>query len=357
MRIYLVGAGVIARSHADASRKLPESVELRVADPSSATLADFVALYPDATSFGTVDEMLASETAAEDDVVIVATPPFAHRRPAIAALESGRHVLCEKPLAMSADEADDMLRVAESEGRLLGACSTRFRGLPHTDAVKRVLASGVLGEIYRVTLVNRWARSRSGIEFQPTSRWFLDAAKSGGGVLMDWGPYDISTLDDLFRPSAIEVTDAWTARPSTAADPVDTVFDIETHVGATLMLDTAEGRIRVSYERSSATHGEEYARAEIEGTGGAVHWTPFDSQQPVFLRLDDAGTPTEEVIPPGARDEYSIFDRPLVSFYAAVRGLENAATVGRRAVDEFRSLRAIYDCASSGERQIVEFAA
>lgn len=185
----------------------PDTVvgELRVADPSSATLADFVALYPDATSFGTVDEMLASETAAEDDVVIVATPPFAHRQPAIAALESGRHVLCEKPLAMSADEAEDMLRVAGSGGRLLGACSTRFR--------REALASGALGAIYRVTLVNRWDRSISGIEFQTASTWFLDASRSGSGVLMDWGPYDISSLDDTL-PAVRDRGDGCLDRPS-----------------------------------------------------------------------------------------------------------------------------------------------
>ena len=174
---------------------------------------------------------------------------------------------------------------------------------------------------------------------------------------MDWGPYDISTLDDLFRPSAIEVTDAWSAQPQTAADPVDTVFDVETHVGANLRLGVAGRRIPVSYERSSATHGEEYSRAEIEGTRGSVHWSPFDSHQPVFLRRDDAGLPTEEVVPPGARDEYTIFDRPLIAFSAAVRGFGPATPVGRRAVDEFRCLRAIYDCARTGERQIVEFAA
>jgi predicted dehydrogenase len=228
VRIYLIGAGVIARTHAATSARLGEPIELRVADPSPDALAGFVDAFPDTRSFVSAREMLSSEPASDDDIVIVATPPFAHAESADAALESGRNVLCEKPLAMTNREADEMLRKADRYGRLLGCCSTRFSGLPHTEAVKRVLASGILGDVYHVSFINRWSRSRSGIEYQPNSRWFLDSSLSGGGVLMDWGPYDISTFDDIFTPDRVEIADAWTSRIRTGADPAWLPFDVET---------------------------------------------------------------------------------------------------------------------------------
>jgi predicted dehydrogenase len=242
-----------------------------------------------------------------------------------------------------------MLAAAGQAGVLLGTCSTRFRGLPHTEAVKGVLASGVLGDVHALEFATVWPRSRSGIEYQPSSRWFLDSAVSGGGVVMDWGPYDVSTLFDLLQPVAVEVQDAWIARPRTGADPLDVVFDVETTAGAAMRFSAADGSVvHVAYRRASGSHATEHARSELSGTTGALRWTPFDSQQPVHLRTDVAGEVREEEVPPGERSPLSIFDRPLVEFWAALTGRPSLATVGALAVDEFRVLRAIYDVARTG---------
>lgn len=354
MRIYLIGAGVIARTHAATSARLDEPIELRVADPSADALAGFVDAFPNARSFASTGEMLSSEPASDDDIVIVAAPPFAHAESAAAALESGRNVLCEKPLAMTNREADEMLRTADRSGRLLGCCSTRFSGLPHTEAVKRVLASGILGELYHVSFINRWSRSRSGIEYQPNSRWFLDSSLSGGGVLMDWGPYDISTLDDIFTPDRVEIADAWVSRIQTGADPAGVPFDVETAVGASMVLTAGKRSLHVDYERASASHLADFASAQIEGTLGALQWTPFDSHAPVFLRRDVDGVDIEEVVPPSERAPYTIFEHPLVYFRDAVRRKPSRAAVGEVAVGQFRWLRALYDCERTGEVQRIE---
>lgn len=356
MRLYLVGAGVIARTHAEAAAKLGEEVELHVADPAAAVLRDFAAAHPPAGGYASADAMLASSPARPDDVVVVATPPAAHLEPALAALASGRHVLCEKPLALDSAQAERMLRASEQAGRLLGVCATRFRGLPHTEAVKRLMASGELGELYAMTFATRWARSRAGIEYQPASRWFLDSAVSGGGVLMDWGPYDLSTLVDLLDPVRVEVRDAWIARPETGADPADVPFDVETDVGAALRVTRRDGAtLPVAFGRASGTHATELGRAELSGTRGAVHWTPFDSRQPVLLRRDVDGAVVESEVAPPPRPELSIFDRPLAAFVDAVRGRPSLATVGAQAVAEFLVLRAIYRAARTGEPQAVDF--
>jgi predicted dehydrogenase len=107
-RIYIVGAGAIACHHAQAIAHFAESEYDRpsvcVTDVNQATLADFVKKFPWATPFDDLVSMLG-EPARADDVVIVATPPSTHAEISCLALRSGRHVLCEKPLAMNKEEA------------------------------------------------------------------------------------------------------------------------------------------------------------------------------------------------------------------------------------------------------------
>lgn len=358
MRLYLIGAGVIARTHAEAAAKLPQAVQLRVADPNAEALKSFLSSFPESITFADAEQMLSSEPPLDDDIVIVATPPFAHLEGTRLALKSGRHTLCEKPFAMNDEEAEEMLHLAEAEGKLLGCCSVRYKGMLHNEAVKNVIRSGALGDIYHVTFINKWTRSRAGIEYQPASRWFLDKSKSGGGILMDWGPYDFATLIDVLDPAEIEVSSAWTAKPQTAADPQDVVYDVEHHVGAQLTFCSHSNPrpIVVNYERGTCTHGSEQFIGEIEGTLGALRWTPFDSRQPVFLRKDRDGVVVEEVVDPGPRGPYTVMDHPLVHFYNQVNALPSHANVGRRAVDHFLCIGALYKCADSGEKQFVTVA-
>lgn len=78
---------------------------------------------------------MLSEPVDPDDFVVVAAPPFTHHEETIAALESGRHVLCEKPLAPTLDEAKAMLATAREHDRLLGSCSCRHYRTPGTERV------------------------------------------------------------------------------------------------------------------------------------------------------------------------------------------------------------------------------
>ncbi|HET7629471.1 MAG TPA: Gfo/Idh/MocA family oxidoreductase [Bacillales bacterium] len=356
MRVYIIGAGVIGHTHAEACRKLPEPVELRVADINKAALKKFAERFPEAKPFSDAEAMLAAEAAREDDVVIAATPPAAHAAAAKLGFASGRHVLCEKPLAMNVSEAKEMVRAAEAAGRWLGCCSVRFKGMRHMETVKRVIASGALGDVYHVTFVNKWERSRAGIEYQPESRWFLDSAKSGGGVLMDWGPYDFATLDDMLRPERVEVNAAWTAKPVTAADPQDTPFDVETHVGAVMTFYRETKPVHVHYERATCAHGEGYVRAEIEGTKGSVSWTPFDSRQPVFRRYDEDGKLVVEELDTGPKSEFTIMDNPMLHFYNKIHGITAEANINEKALKLFEVIRALYDAEKTCEKQTITFA-
>jgi predicted dehydrogenase len=357
IRIFMAGAGAIARHHARSMQKLPESqsIPLFVSEPDARTLEDFTSEFPQARCYADTSQMLA-QPAQPDDLVIIATPPFLHYPLAALALESGRHVLCEKPLVMTAPQALKLLEIAQAHHKLLADCSSRFVGVPSTERVKELLSQRALGEVYHVSWVNKWQRSRPGIEYQPASKWFLDKSKSGGGPLLDWASYEFSTLNDLFNPTHIEVKHAWLARPQTEVDPPGVVFDIETHGGASMVYSLPGGeRVAVTYERSNGTHGAERQFFEIEGSLGALSWDWMMFKQQVEVRVsqDQAGKVVSEVFNVESDQKLTLHDRPLHYMIAAIEGKPNQAILNERAVFNFLCTQALYRVAESGRPEIV----
>ena len=358
-RVCLIGAGVIARHHAAAAERLGGSsrVSLAVADPNPDARQAFRAQFPEARLFADAATMLA-EPPSPEDIVVVATPPFAHRELTLAALATGRHVLCEKPLAMDRAEALEMLRSARARNRLLGCCSTRFLGLAATEEAKRAVAGGTLGDLYHATFVNRGQRGRPGIEYQPSSRWFLDRSLSGGGTLMDWAPYDFTTLNHVLEPVRVDVLSAWMASPETALDlSPGTVFDTEQHAGASLRYHRRDGQVLdVTFERAACTHGPERVLVEVEGTRGAVTWD-WLGDGGVTITRDRDGKPASETPSPRVGSPLSPHHRPLVYFAERILGRESLAVVDEQAVFNFSCIRAIYDSVRSGQPQSVHLQA
>ncbi len=354
-RIYLAGAGVIARHHANTATSLFDDVSLAVADPNPDALATFGDEFPQARLFDDTDSMLA-EPVMEDDIVVVATPPFVHAELVVQGLRSERHVLCEKPLAMNRPEATTMLSVAKDHDRRLGCCNCRFLGVPATDRIRELVQEGAIGEPYHATFIDRFQRQRSGVEYQPESPWFHDRSKSGGGVLMDWGPYDFAVLNDVLRPESVTVRDAWTANPRTAADPADVPFDVEQHVSASLRYRLADDtELPVSYERAACTHGEERHIIEIEGEEGALRWEWKIGESPatVVRAVDESGEVSTEETSFVTDDGLSVMDRPLAYFTRVIRGESAPIVTDEDAVFTFECLQSIYDCASSGLSETV----
>ena len=361
-RIYLIGAGRIAHAHADAIRTLPDSeqVILSVTDLNPQVLADFSIHYPQAHIFDNAQAMLA-EAAQDTDIVVVATPPVAHHELTCSALATGRHVLCEKPLAMDRTQARQMLELAKKHNRLLGCCSVRFLHWPPAEEAQRLLDEHALGDIYHVRFMNREQRYRPGIEYQPGTSWFLDAAKSGGGTLMDRAPYEFTVLNTLFKPERVEILTAWTANPTTALHlPPETVFDVEQQAGATLRYHLANGKtFMMTYERASCTHSDNQSFIEVEGLDGSVRWNWPMPRVNITLthNYDRNGLVESKTVsfPPPGPDALKFSEKPLAYFYQRMIGQPSSVVVNEQAVFNFSCVRGIYDCAQSGQPQTIEW--
>jgi predicted dehydrogenase len=357
-RIYLIGTGVIASFHAGSIPALPdpENIELSAADPSPDARARFLKQNPQTRMFDNAQAML-SEPAHEDDIVIVASPACTHCELTCVALETGRHVLCEKPWAMNTGEAERMIAAAKRNKRLLGCCSCRFQGRLANEKVKEMMRTGQLGTPYHLAFVNRGPRSRPGIEYQPESKWFLDRSKNSGGCLVDWGPYDLAVLNELLSPVRVDVVGAWMTSPVTAADPRSVVFDVEEHIGAMLRYHLRnETVVSVTYERSACVHGPGCHRAELEGSKGSVYWDwlgfPQDTNKMTYFHDQDGALQTDEIAY-GEKNPVSAFHKALVFFYRSVKGEQVPSVLNEEAFFNFACLRSIYDAALSGTPQTV----
>ncbi|MGP4042430.1 Gfo/Idh/MocA family protein [Gracilibacillus sp. D59] len=185
LKVALIGAGGIATDvHIPAYRKVPEQVEIvAVADVAYDKAKMVASDYGIEAAFDNYETMLA-ET--EIDAVSVCVPNKFHKDAAIAGLEAGCHVLCEKPPAMNQQEAKEMEEAATKSGKLL-MYGFHYRFQSETQTAKRFIDAGELGEIYsgRVQAIRRRGIPGWGV--------FTNKELQGGGPLIDIGVHMLDT--------------------------------------------------------------------------------------------------------------------------------------------------------------------
>jgi predicted dehydrogenase len=235
------------------------------------------------------------------DIIDICTPPNLHRDIAIAALDRGLHVLCEKPLARTSAEAREMVGKAEENGRMLmTAFCHRFH--PPVLFAKDLIENDDLGRI--VMFRSRFSGSFPGIEGQ----WFSDPEISGGGALLDTGVHSI----DLFRYLVGEVTSA-----SGKSATVNPKLHVEDCAVATLQ---SEGGALGVVETSWSTPGGRNV-LELYGTAGACI-IDYESNQVRYKTADMAVWDTREIAGPDR------FQCEILHFADAVRGLQPLLSSG-----------------------------
>jgi len=186
VRTALLGAGAIAQvAHLPAYRRLHNVELVAICDVSETKLRALKERTGVAHAVRTLDELLAID---EVEAVDVCLPTHLHRGAVERCLEAGRHVLCEKPLAMSATEVEEVREVRERAGKtLLVGMNHRYRD--DSMELKKLVEEGELGDVFyaRAGWLRRHERIRS-------DSWHYRRAKSGGGVVMDLGIHLLDLL-------------------------------------------------------------------------------------------------------------------------------------------------------------------
>lgn len=197
------------------------------------------------------------------DAVYVATPVFLHAPQTIQSLRAGKHVLCEKPMAMNESEAASMLRAAEESGKQLGVAYYR-RCYPKVQRAKQLLEAGVIGTPVFAELTNHMWFDGTGAR-----DWLFDPAKAGGGPLLDIASHRIDVLNFLFgRPLRV------------AGQMSNVVHHYPVEDNATVMIDYENGvRGVVDVRWHSRTNRDE---CRIRGTDGEMEMSPLNGPDLIY---------------------------------------------------------------------------
>jgi predicted dehydrogenase len=293
--------------------------------------------------FTSYEEMLKLE---EVQAVSVCTPNFLHAPITLAAFAAGKHVICEKPLAMKPEEAEAMVAAGKKAGKVfMVAFNNRFRD--DTRAMKEYIEAGKMGEIYYAK--TGWIRRKGA---PGMGGWFTTKAKSGGGALIDIGVHVLDlALWLMGNPKPIAVSgstfmkfghlgrgaSAW----GLTADNKGT-FDVDDLACALIKLDNGA---TLFLEASWVSHiKEDLIYTQVMGTEGGGEIAPLTIYTDVDGRSADIKPYTSELS--GHIEEIKHF------VDCVVNGKEPIST-GEQGLQITRILDAIYKSAETGKEVVL----
>jgi predicted dehydrogenase len=345
LKYGIIGTGGIAMAkHLPGYSELKDDVEIIAAcDIDKKKLEQVGRKYDISNLFTDYNDLLAMK---EIDFVSVCLPNYLHAPVTVQALKSGKHVHCEKPMAMNEQQARAMLDIKNETGKkLMIGLNNRF--MPNTMFAKEFVDEGNLGDIYFAKC--GWLRRRG----LPASEWFQNKELSGGGPLIDLGVHYIDLVMYLMNyPSPIAVT-ARTYRKfgGTELSPLyayqgsqeDWTYNVEDLVSGFLEL---ENDVSVSFEISWASNIEtEEIFYELYGTKANLRYS--NGEIKIFTAIDGQFA---DICP---RIEPSLYkDTEFKHFINCIRtGCEPMISVTEQCVKMMKIVETVYKSAEE-KRQI-----
>lgn len=341
LRYGFIGAGGIAGAHLrDLVRR--EDVELvAMADISEAAMRRHKEQFGIPTMYAEWPAMLAAENL---DAVSVCTPNKLHEQPVIDALNAGCHVLCEKPLAHSAEAGERMVAAAEANDRKL-VIGFQYRYHARTQYLRQAFDAGQFGKVL-------YARIRA-IRRRGIPNWGVFGRKElqGGGPLIDIGVHVLEMAHyAMGSPRPLSATaDMFTYignQPSNRVESAWKGWDHETYT----VEDLAVGRIRFAngavahVEAAFACHGEDAWNFDLMGDAGGASWDP------PHIYTDEHGHMVDKT--PGWLSRESMFTRKMNNFVDHCLYDKPTLAPGTDGLAVQRMLDALYRSAEDGGREV-----
>lgn len=280
VRVGIVGTGYtigIAKSHIQAYKRVPDARITAIYDIIPGRAQDYIKTMelPDARACRSFEELLG-----EVDAVSICTPNSTHIELAVQALKAGKHVLCEKPFATSAQACEEALKYAELSQRvcMIGLC---YRGIPGFIYLKKLIDEGALGEIFYVRQSqggNRIADPRVKLE------WRMQQALSGPGAIADFGSHMLDISDMMLRDQYGKITEVQcmegtfiperasigSGKPDKVSNGDVAIFNARTEKG--VLISFTASRIGCSHT------------LEVYGSGG---YASFNGADPFVLTIQE----------------------------------------------------------------------
>ncbi len=281
----------------------------------------------------------------EIDAVHICTPNDMHMPPTVEALNAGKHVMVEKPIARNADEGAKMVEAARKTGKkLMVAQNVRFDA--GNQCLKRFIDAGDLGEIYFGRV---WALRRRGV---PSWGVFTNKEKQGGGPLIDIGVHVLDlTLFLMGHPKPVTCSgQAFTKIGNTPGHvgvwgPWDWQnYTVEDYAAGFVRLDN--GASLVIESSFAANLGDEKMSASLMGTRGGADTSPlriYGEQHGALIDITPVHLPS-----------WSSYEAEVRGFYDAIRDDTEPPVTGEQALDVMKILDAIYTSSEQDREVAIE---
>lgn len=351
IHIAVIGVGNIAETHLAAYRKNPEVEVVAFCDINHDRLAAMGKKYGVTKCYTDMNRMFAEVP--EIDAVSVCTWNSAHAACTIAALKAGKHVLCEKPMALNAAEAEAMEKAAKESGKLLMIGFVRRHG-NDCKIVREFIDAGYFGELYyaKATYLRRNGNPGG---------WFGDKSRSGGGPLIDLGVHVIDLSRYLFgNPKPVSVYGATFTklgnrpgiksrkgyRASTASG--DDICDVEDLATALIRFDN--GAVLAIEAAFALNLKQDEGKIELFGTKGGAKLDPE-----LELYGEACGYMTDMTLSSveTALSFDGLFENEINHYIDCIQGRAACIAPAADGVTLMKILDAIYESARTGHEVVI----
>ncbi len=351
LKVAVIGVGSISYSHINAYLANPNVELYAFCDIDEKTLKAKGEAYKITRLYTDYNDMF--KALPEIDAVSVCTWNSAHAPATIAALNAGKHVLCEKPMALNAKEAEEMKVAAEKNGKILTIGFVRRFG-KDADITTDFINNGRLGEIYyaKATYIRRNGNPGG---------WFGEKARSGGGPLIDLGVHVIDLVRYLSGgPKPVSVYGATFKKlynrmnlksekeyVSASYKGKEDICDVEDLASAMIRFDNGEVlHVEASF---SLNVGKNEGKVELFGDKGGVTIDPsfsFHSEIDDYLADITLDMPTAF--------DGSAFNKEIDCFVSAIQNGTPLRATAEDGVEMMKILDAIYESATTGHEVIIK---
>ncbi len=350
MRIGFIGVGQIAKIHLDSYKEIEDAEIVAACDIDQKELANVCDTYgiPDrCTDFR---ELIARD---DLDAVDVCLHNNLHSSVAIEALKAGKHVYCEKPIAGSYRDGEEMIKAAKQTGKMLHIqLGTLYS--KETKAAKRLIDEDKLGRVFHARSTGYRRRGRPFVDGYATEN-FVKKEIAGGGALFDMGVYHIAQLLYLIgRPPVKRITGR--TYQETEMDPgrqKSSGYDVE-ELG--LGFVSFEGGVTMDIIEAWAIHLDPFDGSCVIGSGGGIRLSPFryftnvcDMTADGSFNLDADDARRHSIDP-----VYSAYDSSQHHWIAALQGKVPLLPSAEIALDTMLIQEGIYMSSAEGREITAE---
>jgi len=344
LKVGIIGIGAIGQVHAKAYQAVGGAEVSALCDVDGERLQTRAEQLGVKHRFEDYKDLLASDV----DAVSVCVGNALHREVAVAALRAGKHVLLEKPMAMDASQAEQIVAAEEKSGKVLQVGMV-YRHSPAPRVLRDYVENGYLGKIYHMRCVLIRRRGIPGL-----GGWFTTKAASGGGPLIDLGVhwFDMAMwLSGHWTPTAVSAmtytkfgrdiknykyVSMWAGPPK-----LDGTCDVEDYAtGFVRFADQAT----MSFEICWAANAKEERYVELLGDKGGAR---ILADEPLTIWTEHHGRPAD--IRPLFDEKPGRFDVQAAAFLAACRSERPPAATGRQGLTLMRLIDAIYASSDQGK--------